>query len=521
MVTAAPGRFVVPPGFDGETLRQAIGKAIEFTSAHTSERATVELAAGVHRIDIRDGHEYAIDIRGAARIDVIGEDAELNFVDPLRGGIRLTNTQDISLRGLTIDYASPPFSQGIITAVDAQSGTLWFTPAEGYPGLSDRMMFVGSGYGTLRDGATGRLKPSCRQTFMISYDATPARDGTFAIRVEPDSMPWFDDIEVGDGFVTGYRGDHHGIALDGCDDTVIENVLIHTAPCAGILSDQSNGTVLNHVVVARRPGTSRWISTNADAFHCQGGRRGPQILHCRFESMQDDGINLYVLAARVVEFSDGFAVLECASPPRAGDALQFVDGSTGTVVLETVATEVDDLGSNRSLIHIKDAQADVVAGLEVYNRSNCSPGFVIEHCEFSNFRGIGIRLKASNGTISHNVFTDLSGCGIWMANDPGWSEGPLGSLDVLITDNTFSGVPSDTSLQSWPHSAATIMIETFTNSLMPGASTPHTNIRIEQNHIEQLANAAVFIGSAVNISVDGLKVPSIEGQPRPAVVRRD
>ncbi len=506
--------LTVPATDDGgAALRRAIADAVAWTRADDSRSARVRLAPGLHRIapGSPEVDESAIVIDDAARIAVEGEGAELLFTDPHRGAIDVRGSRAITLRGFTIDYAAPSFTQGTVVAVDGAAGAFRFLPAEGYPDFTDRVLFVGSGYGTLRDAGDGALKAGVRQTFMIEYESVPGEDGAFLVTVEPSDRAWMTDIEVGDGFVVGHRGDRHGIRLDRCGEVSIREVTIHASPCAAVLAHETSGLLLDRLTVARRPGTSRWISTNADAVHCQGGRRGPQIIGCRFEGMHDDGINLYVHAMTVAEKRDSRTiVLEGSGPVQAGDVLQFVEPSTGAVIAETTVDAVGETEPTRARLSAGLPDTAGV-GIAVYNRSNALPGFRIDGCRFHDFRGIGIRLKASAGIVADCRFDRLSGCGLWIANDPGWAEGPLGSRDVEIVGNTFTSTPHDASLQTWPHSAATIMIELFSAENGPASAREHRRISLRDNEVEQTARAAVFVGAASDVSVVGLRVREHSG----------
>lgn len=513
----APHRIDVPVSDDGgETLRRAIDEAVAWTAAGADRQAVVRLAAGVHLVRPVDDGPAAITIRDAERIDLVGADAELRFTDPHRGALDVARSTALRFSGFTIDYDLPSFSQGIVTVVDAARSTFGFRPLDGYPGFDDRELFTGSGYGTLRDASDGSLKPDARQTFMISYASEAAPDGSFEVTVEPSDRTWFSDIRPGDGFVVGHRGDRHGIQLVNCEAIVLDGLTIHSAPCAAILSNDSSDTVLDGVVVARRPGSRNWISSNADAFHCQGGRRGPRVVRCRFEGMHDDGINLYVRGFGVASLhGDGELALVGAGSLDVGDVLQFVDGATGRVLGEPATQVVESMTDGSRLVRVDGLPPGVVAGTAVYNRSNANTGFRISDSRFHDFRGIGVRLKASRGSIENCSFERLSGCGLWIANDPGWDEGPLGSRDVDLVANRFEGTPADRSLQDWPHSAATIMIELFDDENGPAAAPSHRDIRLVDTTVDRRTAAAVFVGAATDVAISAL---TVAGEARPGAL---
>lgn len=509
---AAQTLRIAPSNDGGRALREAIVRAAAWTAGGHDHRARVVLEPGLHRVEPDGaGDHAAIVISDAARLSIEGPGAELLFVDPRRGGIEVRDATDVTLVGFRMDWASPSFTQGEIIEVDAGAGVFRFRPQSGYPDFTDRILFTGAGYGTLRDRRDGARKPGVRQTFMISYADTSDADGAFRVTVDDSDRAWFSDIQVGDGFVVGHRGDRHGIRLEHCDRITLRDLTMHASPCAAILAHETSATLLERVTVARREGSSRWISTNADAVHCQGGRRGPQIIGCRFEGMHDDGVNLYVRALDVLDVLDALTlVIDGDGSLQRDDRLQLVDAASGRVLGESQIAAVG--ASSPCTVTLRHPLPDGVGtGTAIYNRSNALPGFRIEQTRFHDFRGIGIRLKASSGIIADCRFERLAGCGLWIANDPGWSEGPLGSRDVDIVGNVFRDAPEDLSLQTWPHSAATVMIELFAGDDGPADARAHERIRLRGVDITQSAAAAVFVGAASEVFIEDVRVAEKDG----------
>lgn len=504
----------------GPGLRMALAEAGEWTRGSRDRCATVRLEPGTYRVEPVPGKDYALGLSGVSSVALSAPGATLLFTDPHVGAISLVDTVDVRLEGFAIDYAAPSFTQGLITEVDRDGGTFWFVPMEGYPTFDDTRLFVGTGYGTVREGTTGEMKRDSRITFMISYGRTPRPDGSWPVSVEESNRRWMSDIEVGDGFVTGHRGEIHGISLLRTTDTAIIDVRIVAAPCAAIISDSADGTLLQRVTVARDTGSGRWISSNADAFHSQGGRRGPTVVDCDFAGMHDDGVNIYAVAHAVISGEAATVRIGRGAPVLPGDRVQVFEPSTGLVRAEAAVVDARSSAEGQELT--LDAEVPGLrAGDDLFNRSASGAGFSISNTHFHDFRGIGIRMKASDGTITGNQFARLAGPAIWVANDPAWHEGPVGSSGLRISHNAVVDAPLDRSLWEWPESAAAIMFAAFSRANELSDSIVHQAIVLEQNRVDSSAKHAVYVGNADDVRIRELDLTVSSGAEPTALAVAD
>ncbi len=514
-------RGAIPGQADsGPAIRQTIADARAWTAAAAQNSARVLFEPGVYRIG-DDGTPawYALELTETARISLVGDRTELLFLDPHKGGIAITRSTDIAVSGLTLDYETPPFTQGVIRAIDPATATFQLELLPGFPSLLDRTLFIGAGYGTLHDPATGLFKRGVQSTFAVSYAGTPASDGTWTLTVDPAHRGRLSDIAVGDGFVTGYRGDRNGIALHQSSDTTLDNVVIHAAPGAAVISNNSEATVLRRSVVDVRAGSGRWISTNADGYHHHGGRRGPTVAGNRFARLHDDGMNIYSQLRTLDALSAGGTKLHMgggSAEVAVGDILQVVQSSDGTVrgTAKVTAVEGDPRAATPLVVTIASAVSGAAMGDHIFNRSYSGSGFMIADNTIVESRGLGIRMKASNGTITGNHLSDLTNWGIWIANDTPYGEGPVGSEDLVVRDNVIRRVCLDQTLVPWPTSSAAIMLQHFTASYTPGVSRVHKNIAFSGNIIEDAPRFAVYLGAATNVTAAKTVITETADNPR-------
>lgn len=504
----------------GPAIRQTIADAAAWTAAAAKNTARVLFAPGTYRVgDDGTPSWYAIELTETARIALVGERTEILLLDPHKGGIAITRSTKVSVSGITLDYETPPFTQGVIRAVDPDTATFQLELLPGFPSLADRALFGGAGYGTLHDAATGLFKRGVQSTFAISYPAAPEADGRWTFTVDPAHRGRLADIAVGDGFVTGYRGDRNGIALHQSVDTTLEDLVIHAAPGAAVISNNSEATVLRRSVVDVRAGSGRWISTNADGYHHHGGRRGPTVTGNRFARLHDDGMNLYSQLRALDALSAGGTTLHLAggsAEVAVGDVLQIVRSSDGTVRGTTTVTAVqgDPRAATPLVVTVASAVPGAAVGDHVFNRSYSASNFTITDNTIEESRGLGVRMKASNGVITGNRLSDLTNWGIWIANDTAYGEGPIGSENLVVTGNVIRRVCLDQTLVPWPSSSAAIMLQHFTASYTPGASRVHRNIAISDNTIEDAPRFGVYLGAATNATAAKTAITVTAENPR-------
>jgi hypothetical protein len=102
---------------DGAAIRAAVKSAIE-----GPKPVSVEFEAGkVYRITSFED-KYALQILGGQNVTLRGNGAELSLLPPNKV-LQISNSSDINICGLTVDYSPLPFTQGLVVATDPDGGT--------------------------------------------------------------------------------------------------------------------------------------------------------------------------------------------------------------------------------------------------------------------------------------------------------------------------------------------------------------------------------------------------------------
>ncbi|GGM38652.1 hypothetical protein [Microbacterium saperdae] len=499
-------------------IRAAIAAAASWTGGGASRTASVVFSSGVYRIDrASTASWYALEVDGVARVALYGSSTTLLVTTPYAGALSIARSTSMRVEGFTIDYATVPFTQGTITAIDTVAGTVDLQLLSGYPTLADAALFPASNYGTLRNATTGLMKRGGQITFSYTHTGTVLPSGRWRLTIAPDHRPQMGAMAIGDGFVTGFRGNWNGVAIYRCTDVTVASVTMYAAPGAAFIASDSDGTVIRDSVVTRKPGSNRWISANADGVHNHGGRVGPRIFGNTFESLHDDGINIYSTSRAATSVTGATIGLGGGAIPLApGDVVQIVNTATGTVRGETTVVTVtgDSLAGGPVSATLAAMPSGTAAGDQLFNRSFSAPGADVQYNVFRELRGLGVRLRTSGAYVHANEMFDLAYWGIWVANDPQYNEGPVGSVDSVIERNSIVRPCLDRSVLGWPSAAAGIMIENLRDDYEGGASKPHHGHVVKDNYIEDPPRFGIFVGGAENITVSGNTIASTAGNPR-------
>lgn len=394
--------------------------------------------------------------------------------------ILIEECENVTIRGLTIDYDPLPFTQGTIVAIsdDRKSHTIRID--EGYPPAESAIVFKHLIYTperVLRYGHYYSMQiEALSDNHLRIFGLHPEKDGGEALG---------DKVVISSETLVG-RFDPHAVHLYNSVSTVLEDVTIYASPCFGFFEEYSSQSVFRRCVVDRREG--RWHSLNADAFHSKFAEVGPRFENCRAMWMGDDGINICGAYHMVLE-TEGVELRVLAKRRmdiEAGDPVELLDadGSRRPVAkvcsirTEGMRTETDaakleglellpevaDLLQKVYVIEL-DRPVEIAAGGVIGALNRMGNGFAIVDSEFGNIRSRGILVKASDGVIRDNLVINCHLQGIKISPEYLWLESGASS-NLQVTGNTI--------IES---RAESILIDTIGNSLI------HESIDIIDNEI--------------------------------------
>jgi len=525
----------------GPGIRRAIADAIRYGAP-----AEVLLGAGRYRVGGASGEKAALAILKAKDLVLrgAGTKTELIITNPETGGISVSDSENVIVKDLALDYDPVPFTQGRVIAIDQANSTFDFRLDSGFPLLSEEwFMRAPAKWGMIFDPQKPILKPGAPD-FVYLDSWSKLDDSTWQVKLTGSDSGKIRAFAVGDRFVQIARSvGSHGVVFWNSKNVTLQNVTIYASLAAATVFGLNDGFAVKGLSVRIRPKSSRLISTNADGIHCPMNRSRVLIEKCFFEGMADDAINLYTPPALVKKVVSPYELLVSnGSNIRKGDDLQMFNPRTGRVLGKVKAAETSPSEGN-TLLKMCVAVDGITAGTDhrdsdsVYDLSSCGQEYIIRKNRFGKHRGRQILLRAGKGIIRDNILEASGSCGIAIYNEPDYPEGPVPS-DILITGNKFTGNPSypnGAAMQITPMSIGYKLAEgrgihnievknnTFTNvGIMYIAGV--SGIKFTKNTIQADANDKHKIGSGLitfedcdGIVIDELSVADSRPGAKPAV----
>jgi len=493
----------------GAAFRHLLNTVVE-----AGEPAQIQLDRGRYLMGGGVSHNAAITIERANHLIICGEGAatEIVLTEPRQGGFFIADSADVWIENLAVDHDPLPYTQGQIMLVNATEGWFDFVAQRGYPLLNESWFAEApkpyGQWGMIFDPEAPCLKAGAADfIFMDSWNKLGRR--VWRMRPVKEQRERLNDMRLGDRFVYMARHGRGGcVFFYRSRDCGVRNITVYASQSLAVGSVAADRITVDGMIIERRPGTDRLLTTNSDGVHCQQNIRGPIIENCRFESMADDSINIYYYPNTVTGvISDTVVRASRHGIIERGDTLQLFDPQEGRVLAEVEVEEARDAPEGEYRITLAEPVFGLraLAGrLSVYNLSRCGADYIIRNNEFRNHRRHGMMLKAPRGVIENNIIDGVGGLGIVVGNDPEWPEGVI-PADIVIRNNSIKDAGRSRWYGENPRGAA-IQIKTLALGGRLAAERLLRGVTLENNLIINPPGAGVYIGAAREVFVHQLRV---------------
>jgi hypothetical protein len=423
---------------------------------------TIVIPPGRHLVTPRNRQHLLL--RGLRNVVIDGTGAELVCSETTRA-ITIENCENLTLRGLVIDYDPLPFTQARITAISEDKTRLELETIPGYADLKS----AGTKLETF-DPATRELRG--RITFYGISLAHHGDNRATLTRLPSPSASSTDRV----GDIAVLYHEHapggsipHAIMATDSRGLVFENVTLYSGPTFGFFENSCDGSRYLGCRVDRRPAhldytgraVPRMRSMNADAFHSKNARVGPRYERCTALYNGDDSIAINGDFHFVTEAAGNTlrVLAKIDMNMRVGDTAQLFtyDGrrlpNRKITTLSRIgpATEAErELVGSRGIEPRLRARAlleawtitfdapvgDTPAGTLIASADAIGDGFEIRDCTLGHNRSRGILLKAGRGQIVGNTLSGSVMGSIMVAPEYFWLEAGFAD-DLVIADNTL------------------------------------------------------------------------------------
>lgn len=447
-----------------------------------------------------------LDFHDAAHVAVEGTGALLLCRGRMTE-IHMESCDDITFRGLAIDYARPTVSEYTALEVGEREAVFRIHEDSKYRiDAEGKLYWVGDGW-----------EEEARRGFVQQYTEHPlhvfnagGNKGLWGKVTElaPGKVKMAFGEKGNPGFVEGatyqfrhVRREYAAVFCNNSGNIRYENVSFHFMHGMGVLSQFSHDLSFEGVVVAPREGSGRTCSAWADILHFSGCYGQITVDKCLLSASHDDAINVHGTHLRVTDVRDrrhltlefrhgqtwGFMAY------RRGDEVEFINCASllphGGLNRVAEAALTPD-GHRMELTLEQDMPEGVCANDWCLENVTATPAVTVRKSLIQLIPTRAFLLTTRRPiVVEDSTFIGTHNAAILVADDArSWYESGM-VRDMTIKGNTFTecGEPV---IKVHPE-----------NSRFDGPV--HTGIRIENNTFNLLGRGAVGLKSAGEVSIQG------------------
>lgn len=439
-------------------------------------------------------------INGIENLTIEGAGARLLFNGVAKPFV-FTGCQAPTVRGLTIDWQRPPFSQGEVVAVGQATADIQIDPAFPVDG-SEVVRALGT-----YERVTGLTARAGLDAYDVVKDV--ALIGAQRLRLGfTRPLP----LRPGDTVVLRHAlYSANALAFAGCSGVRVEDVTIHSAPGMGVYADHCSGASVQRLRIALPDGV-RLMTTTADGVHFNACSGTIMVEDCTMSRMGDDCVNVHGKYFKIVQRLDARTAVVAVRADRlagpqhatpAGDRVEFAAAATLEMQGRTVVTSSQPGADGLTTLQFdRDLPPDVQAGDFVFDAETRSQASVLR-CRFPGNRARGV-LAHSDATVAGCSFAGQSAEAVLLLPDVHFMEGPAAE-GVRIDGNTMAGV------QRLGGRSGAIRVGVGTSG-PTGATRPHPvnrDISVTNNHIVDVDGPAVLVRSSAGVRIAGNRIERV------------
>jgi hypothetical protein len=463
-------------------------------------------AKGDKRISIPKGHydlhadgnparpDTLFPIAGVDGLIIDGQGTELMMTGKA-AIFAFANCQNVTVSGLTVDWARPPFSEGTVIATAPRHFDV--KVADAYPVKGGELVGAFMSYHPdtrLPDGRDLDVYEGVERTELIAPQV---------LRVH---LKW--EIPVPVGKLLVLRHQVYGCHLFGfyrCANVTVSNVTVYCAPGMGLVGMVSTNVSLQQFNVQMRPGSGRLMSATADATHFSGCKGTVLLEDCTFEGMGDDGVNikssLYLSVWKRVDDHTVLAQhnLKFADLPDEGDTLEMAHTNllsafaTGTV---RQAKLVPGEGNVHRVEFTEPLPTELRAGDVLGNASRVAR-FRMLRCTVRANRARGVLCQTRDALIENCTFQNCTSAGVLVLTEAAHFFEAIGTRNVTVRSNRFENCNRGAAAAE----AALCAVAYLKGYSYPAKPGVHRDVTLQGNRIVGTDESGIFA-----VAVDGLTV---------------
>ena len=525
---AGATRSLTPDGESDMTAR--VLAAVD--NVRAAGGGTVRLASGVYhfrspaamRFYVSNHHNpmprnVFLPLTNLTDVVVAGENAD--FVFHGEGiGVMLQDCRRTSLRGISIDYATPWFVETRFESFDAGRPVVRCDPPQFALAVEDgRLVSLGDGwkgkprlFGVFASGTGSFLGWR-----WADGAATALGDNRFRIDDDWRSLGFAAAMLPGDVVLARdpFRP-NPAIFVNRSADVSIEGCIVRSSPGMGVLAQRSENVTIRGGGSSVKPGCGRLTSLQADATHFSNCKGTVTVENCIFEGMSDDAINVHSTCLQIEAIPDPHTLV-CRYRHAAsvgfevflpGETVRFVKASTLEDCERTVKVQTARMtGVDRVELTIDGAVPDGIGIGDAVENADWQPSVVFRNNRVRNCTARAALFTTPGRVLCEsNVFERVADRPILLEGDAcEWYESG-GCRDVVIRGNVFRDCMSGAG-------GGLIRIAPNVRNLAGQRARYHRNIIIEGNEFDKTAATLLYARSVSNLVWRANRMTGARPQP--------
>lgn len=371
----------------------------------------------------------ALPLFGKRNVTVEGNGAELIFHGEILP-IVADGAENLTLRDLSIDYATPFYAQAEIRAVEKDGILLAFDGKDFSAEVRDGRFYfhsVAEGWEfcpekTLSLEFDRHGHPSAHSEPYFAYVGAPKDFGflsrmyqTVTLEQRAENLIFMRGgiaprHTAGNFLVMTYSGRNcPGILITDSKDVTLRNIRLYHTLAMGVIAQRSEQLHLDGVVAQPREGSGRLLSTNADATHFVNCRGHITLENCKFVQMMDDAVNIHgiyhlyreKLGESTLRLGFGHPQQRGQQVYRIGDRIALIDAEKNETLLEATVLAAE-MQSPDAVILTLDRPVPEPGECFVTENRSTAPDVHIRNCEAGHNRPRGFLLSSSGKILVEN-----------------------------------------------------------------------------------------------------------------------
>jgi uncharacterized protein (TIGR03437 family) len=495
----------------------------EAATAYASQNNIATLIADPGRyyfLSLHNPNVHAL-LNGIANLTIDWQHSDLVFAFSNTSAIECLSCNTVTMENFTVDYQQLPFTQAVVTAVDATNHRLTFQTIPGWQSPADfntnrapdgsdviYMFIFRNGVPITQVSRLSATRPVTGNTISIANANDPWASPAALAAIQPgDTIVWTD------------RSGPPALSINGGQKVIVSNVSVYSSGQIAVYFGRVAGATADHVQVIPRPGSARLISSNADGIHVSFGLANNSFVNNIVRRTCDDALAIssgWIATVSQVVNSTSITVARIGdSPFPVGASLSLINpndatvSGTANIVSETPAASAQTFTNGEMVtLTLDKAITGSSGGFGVVDAdaSKRSTGSVIayntvEEGVFSR----GIWLASVEGANVHDNFiqrTSNDGILIQQLNSGSFMEGL--SSGVTIKNNVVDSALSYGGISNGPVvTAASIHSVSESSANGQVTTSPMSSIIVTGNRVTNSPRTAIRLENVSGGTITG------------------